>query len=225
MRRFLTITAVVVSFAALQFGSGPAWAAQAKTKQEMLNNANELDEELERQAPDPVEAAPEPAVRQKSAQEKAIVEPSKSITHQQQPGATPAQQSPKTVNNPVPVPVAESKAAVPEKKDGGKCYIATAAYGSYLDPHVNVLREFRDTFLLTNPVGRTFVDFYYSYSPPAAAFISRHESLRTMTRWSLTPVIFGIEHPRMALLGMLLSFGCIAGISFRLRRRDTQSAR
>jgi hypothetical protein len=45
-----------------------------------------------------------------------------------------------------------------EKKNpgasGGGCFIATAAYGSSMDSHVNLLREFRDRFLLTNPVGK-----------------------------------------------------------------------
>ena len=40
---------------------------------------------------------------------------------------------------------------------GGGCFIATAAFGSYIEPHVMVLRSFRDSFLLTNRLGKAFV--------------------------------------------------------------------
>jgi uncharacterized delta-60 repeat protein len=75
------------------------------------------------------------------------------------------------------------------KTDGSPCFIATAAYGSSIDPHVNVLREFRDRFLLNDPVGRALVDFYYEDSPPLADFIAVHPSLRAAVRWSLMPLI------------------------------------
>ncbi len=86
------------------------------------------------------------------------------------------------------------------------CFIATAAYGSSLDPHVAVLRAFRDTYLLTNRAGRSFVDFYYRYSPPLAHLIARHPGLRTMTRWALTPLVYGVMHP--------FAFGLIPPLSF-----------
>ena len=72
---------------------------------------------------------------------------------------------------------------------GGGCFIATAAYGSLMEPHVKVLREFRDHFLLTNPVGKIFVDLYYTYSPPVAHFIANHDTLRALVRWSLVPLV------------------------------------
>lgn len=86
---------------------------------------------------------------------------------------------------------------------GGGCFIATAAYGSYLDPHVLSLRRFRDDHLLTCGPGRLFVGAYYTCSPPVAAFIARHESLRTVTRWALTPLVVAVEMPLLALLCVL----------------------
>lgn len=72
---------------------------------------------------------------------------------------------------------------------GGGCFIATAAYGSLMAPHVKILRDFRDRFLLDNTVGDSFVRLYYTYSPPMADFIAKHDSLRAIVRGGLLPVV------------------------------------
>jgi hypothetical protein len=72
---------------------------------------------------------------------------------------------------------------------GGGCLIATAAYGSPMDSQVEILRNFRDRFLLTNGAGKTFVYLYYAYSPPIADLISRHNSLRAVLRLSLLALV------------------------------------
>jgi hypothetical protein len=76
-----------------------------------------------------------------------------------------------------------------ESKADVSCFIATAAYGSSMAPHVKVLREFRDRILLNNSVGKAFVKFYYKYSPPVADFIAEHANLRALVRVSLLPVV------------------------------------
>lgn len=88
---------------------------------------------------------------------------------------------------------------------GGGCFIATAAYGSYLDPHVVTLRDFRDHQLLTNAPGRAFVALYYRWSPPMARMIARSPLLRGATVLALTPIVYGIEYPWIALLLLALS--------------------
>ena len=68
------------------------------------------------------------------------------------------------------------------KSGSGGCFIATAAFRSYLEPHVMILRQFRDRFLLTSGMGSSFVDSYYEYSPPFADFISKHDGLKLLVR-------------------------------------------
>lgn len=87
---------------------------------------------------------------------------------------------------------------------GGGCFIATAAYGSYLHPEVMTLRTFRDRYLLTNLPGRTFVAAYYRLSPPLAAFIEKHAAAKVIVQVLLTPLIFAIKHGWLVLSAVLL---------------------
>lgn len=64
----------------------------------------------------------------------------------------------------------------------GWCFIATAAYGSDTASQLDILREFRDTFLLPSDLGVRFVSFYYRIGPPIASLMSQHEVLRTAVR-------------------------------------------
>ena len=97
---------------------------------------------------------------------------------------------------------------------GGGCFIATAAYGSYLHPQVQLLRTFRDDYLLTNAPGRAFVALYYHCSPPLADLIARHTLLRVLTRLSLTPVFTAIAHPLIASVVLLSFFGAFLASLF-----------
>ncbi|HIJ95325.1 MAG TPA: hypothetical protein HPP94_06245 [Desulfuromonadales bacterium] len=99
---------------------------------------------------------------------------------------------------------------------GGGCFIATAAYGSYLHPQVQLLRDFRDRQLLTNAPGRAFVALYYRFSPPLADFIAQHESVRAVTRVALTPLLFTVIHPIAAGLIAIMLLGS-AYLSVRRR--------
>jgi hypothetical protein len=84
-------------------------------------------------------------------------------------------------------------AAYPSASEGGTtgegCFIATAAYGSYLDSHVDTLRSFRDQYLETNPIGSAFVSLYYKVSPPMADFIEKHPALKPIVRAELMPAV------------------------------------
>lgn len=104
--------------------------------------------------------------------------------------------------------------------NGNGCFIATAAYGSYLHPQVQLLRDFRDRQLLTNAPGRAFVAFYYRCSPPLADFISRHHVLRSMTRLVLTPLVAAIAHPLISALSLFLLVGAVLMNQLRRVRAD-----
>lgn len=101
---------------------------------------------------------------------------------------------------------------------GGGCFIATAAYGSYLHPKVQVLREFRDRYLLTNATGQQLVALYYRLSPPLADIIASHEGLRAGTRLLLTPVIFAVERGKETIAALVLALMIIGGAATRRRR-------
>jgi|GEM_PF-6775484 len=83
-----------------------------------------------------------------------------------------------------------------------ECFIATAAFGSKLQPCVVLLRQFRDKYLLTNSLGQAFVRFYYHNSPPIAAYIADHTPLKALVRVLLLPLIavaYAVMHPAVGL--------------------------
>jgi len=103
----------------------------------------------------------------------------------------------------------------------GGCFIATEAYGYPIEPYVNVLREFRDRFLLANRVGKILVDFYYTYSPPVADFIANNDGLRAIAHAILLPVV-GVSWVALKLgpvstmaLMILFGIGLIGFVGFR----------
>jgi MYXO-CTERM domain-containing protein len=97
--------------------------------------------------------------------------------------------TPATTSDSTPATTAANPSTGGGGGGGGGCFIATAAYGSFLDPSVSMLRGFRDRFLMTNRPGRAFVSAYYHLSPPCADFIARHAFLRALARLLLAPLV------------------------------------
>lgn len=78
----------------------------------------------------------------------------------------------------------------------GGCLIAALAYhGQYAD-EVMILNHFRDRYLLPHAPGREIIRFYEWISPPLAEMIEKHEMLRPVTRWALSPLVYVVSHPR-----------------------------
>ena len=86
----------------------------------------------------------------------------------------------------------------------GKCFIATATYGSSLADEVVTLRHFRDTVLSESSLGRALVETYYRVSPPIARYIAGNETLKVTSRIVLTPLIYSVKYPLIALLMLTL---------------------
>ena len=115
---------------------------------------------------------------------------------------------------------------------GGGCFIATAAFGSKFEKHVQILRQLRDGYLLPYRIGRAFINAYYKYSPPVADFIAVHDTLRALVRWSLLPLVglswmllhLGVV-PTLLLLVLMSSImlACYGKIRFERRLTTNQN--
>ena len=110
-----------------------------------------------------------------------------------------------TLAAPTPAPT-----ATPASSGGGGCFIATAAFGSAMERHVQILRDFRDHILLNSSVGKAFVQFYYRSSPPIADKIAQSEGLQIIARVLLMPVI--VFAYLAFMLGMIPTLLIIANI-------------
>lgn len=99
-------------------------------------------------------------------------------------------------------------------KTADACFIATASFGTLLHPSVRVLRDFRDSFLLGNALGRKLVDLYYTFSPPLADAVAQNGLFRFAVRLILLPFI-GFSW--LALQGgMVLALSIFAGTAVML---------
>jgi hypothetical protein len=93
---------------------------------------------------------------------------------------------------------------------GGGCFIATAAFGSELAGQVEILRQFRDRYLLTNAAGKKFVAWYYRNGPVAASWIKDKPMAKAAVQAALYPLI-GFSfllisgYLPLVMLGLLLS--------------------
>jgi len=120
------------------------------------------------------------------------------------------------------------------QEDGGDtagtaagCCAACSAYGSADDERLDVIRQFRDEYLMVSPVGRAVADLYYRASPPIARFIDDHPAVRPLARAAWTPVV-GISTlavdatlPERAAVGIGITLASGLGIfavHARLRR-------
>jgi hypothetical protein len=90
---------------------------------------------------------------------------------------------------------------------------------------IQILREFRDEYLLTNPLGQALVDIYYGVSPPVAEFITEHPSLKPVVRAGLLPavamsdvVVNTTRLEKMVIVSLLVLVSVAVAVSATRRR-------
>jgi len=107
--------------------------------------------------------------------------------------------------------------------DWNDCFIATAAYGTPLHPHLGLLREFRERYLRTSSAGLLFLSIYERYGPSLAALINRYDILRGLTRIALLPVlglcILILHTGPLPLIAFTVAL-CVL-VVYRVRRRKS----
>ena len=69
------------------------------------------------------------------------------------------------------------------------CFVATAAYGSAMEPEVGALRTVRDALRPRSPLFAAATDLYYRSGPAAAAVIARSDVARAVVRTILGPAV------------------------------------
>lgn len=93
--------------------------------------------------------------------------------------------------DPLTHPGATEDPGPPDRNCNGSddCFIATAAFDVVRNGKVDVLREFRDRYLMPTALGQRLVNAYYTHSPAIAERIAGSAWLRGLVRVLLLPVI------------------------------------
>ena len=124
------------------------------------------------------------------------------------------------------VPLSGTSSGSGTSTNGSFCLITFVADGSGLERYIEILRKFRDVFLLENRPGKALVGFYYQHSPAPVNFVGRHDFLRKFLGWGLIPLmaIFYIalntSPSEKALLFALIEGGMI--VRFIICRRPNR---
>jgi hypothetical protein len=137
------------------------------------------------------------------------------------------------VNAPSITIIMDSSYSVTASFADSRCFIATAAYGSPMAEEIQVLRDFRDRYMLTNSLGQALTALYYQASPPIAEFIVEHPTLKPAVRAALLPAVVmstvavnAAPAEKTAAIGMLVLVSVAVAVWAAKRRgRGSEYAR
>ncbi len=110
-------------------------------------------------------------------------------------------------------------------EDDINCFVASALKGSPYDYQVLALREFRNRFLKSSSLGRSFIDFYYEHGPKAAQWINNNPQYKPVLRVLLWPAYFVafVFNSLGGLLGLgIMLIIILTPATFLTRRRRQQ---
>lgn len=105
----------------------------------------------------------------------------------------------------------------------GGCFIATAAYGSPFESHLDTFRSFRDEVLLKTAPGTAMVEAYYTLSPAMADTVAEYPALAYVVRIVLTPVAWVLESPVLSAMLLVLTIGGVVASRARKKRAGAVS--
>jgi len=105
---------------------------------------------------------------------------------------------------------------------GWNCFVATAAYGDAAHPMVQILRNFRDAYLIKWPGGRWLVKEYYAHGPALADIIRNQPVALWVMRCLLAPIVvvaFCLIYAPLAIPFILLVSIILTSALFAAKRR------
>jgi len=76
---------------------------------------------------------------------------------------------------------------------GGGCLIATISLGTPLANELGTLRNFRESYLVSNPVGSAIAGMYYRMSPTVAKNATSGSLTETIARAIMAPVVLVVQ--------------------------------
>jgi len=83
---------------------------------------------------------------------------------------------------------------VPHADNSGGCFVATAAYGTSMEPDVQILRDYRDRVLAKNRLGQLITASYLTLSPPLARLIHAETLSGAVARACLRPMVAIVKY-------------------------------
>jgi hypothetical protein len=105
--------------------------------------------------------------------------------------------------------------------NGSKCFIATAAFRTADSIPLVLLRQFRDHFLEKFGLGRSFVHWYYGWSPKSAGWLIENPGFRFPVLLALIPLealAWLILHPAVLTFLLMVALSILGyGVSSRGR--------